>query len=46
MGFVFNVSSLTATAFFLIVDLKTNAISGCDACNDAKVRINMSGLVL
>jgi hypothetical protein len=36
MGLVFNVYGLTATAFFLNVDLKTNE-SGCDACNDAEV---------
>jgi len=38
MGFVFNVSGLTAIAFFLNVDLKTSVVSGCDTCNDAKVK--------
>lgn len=37
MRFVFNVSGLTAIAFFLNVDFKTNVVSGCDAYNDAKV---------
>lgn len=37
MRFVFNVSGLTAIAFFLNVDLKTNVVSVCDACNEAKV---------